>query len=157
MNNREIIIATDETIHQIVKEEIYKYGWKADLNHIDVSKVTDMNRLFSIQYKYDKLIHDLTKFNGNISQWNVSNVKFMYAMFSDSKFTKNLTNWKPYKADIDEMFDDCNAPIPYWHIKDLDERKLLIDNFVEKQKLNDKLNNKLNNDLSIKNKGVNKI
>ena len=41
------IKATDETIRQIVKDELDRLGHDADLNHIDVSEVTNMDGLFS--------------------------------------------------------------------------------------------------------------
>jgi len=61
-------------------------NWNADLNCIDTSLITDMSYLFSEE-------SGLNKFNGNISQWNVSNVKNMEAMFEKSKFNQDISNW----------------------------------------------------------------
>ena len=41
------IKATDKTIYNIVRDEIERLGLDADLNHIDVSEVMDMDSLFS--------------------------------------------------------------------------------------------------------------
>ena len=50
------VVATDENIKQLVKEGIRLYGDKANLNYIDVSRVTNMSNMFSN-----------SKFNGDIS------------------------------------------------------------------------------------------
>ena len=34
-----------------------------------------------------------SKFNGNISNWDVSNVEHMDAMFFNSKFNGDISNW----------------------------------------------------------------
>jgi len=34
-----------------------------------------------------------TKFNQNISKWNVSNISDMSWMFKNSKFNQNISNW----------------------------------------------------------------
>jgi surface protein len=34
-----------------------------------------------------------TKFNGNISNWNVQNVTGMYSMFSHTIFNSDISNW----------------------------------------------------------------
>ena len=84
---RERIIATDKTIKDIVEQEIEKYGLNADLNHIDVSNVTNMRKMFSY-----------SQFNGDISHWDVSNVTDMGKMFHYSQFNGDISNWKINKA-----------------------------------------------------------
>ena len=34
-----------------------------------------------------------SKFNGDISKWDVSNVQDMSAMFYDSNFNRDISNW----------------------------------------------------------------
>lgn len=60
------VTATNETIKDIVSEAISQKGYDVDLNYIDVSQVTNMKNLF-----YGKM------FNGDIRQWDVSNVTDM--------------------------------------------------------------------------------
>lgn len=72
-------------LEKIVYDLIKERGDEADLNDIDTSKITDMERLF-----------DDSNFDGNISNWDVSNVTNMNFMFSNSKFTgknSNLNKW----------------------------------------------------------------
>lgn len=45
---RKTIIATNNTLRDIVIQEIKKYGKNADLNHIDTSQVTNMRFVFLI-------------------------------------------------------------------------------------------------------------
>ena len=68
--NKDIIEANDDNIQDIVRNELSKLGPEADLNHIDVSKVTNMDSVFR-----------LSQFNGDISMWDVSNVRNMDHMF----------------------------------------------------------------------------
>ena len=70
---------------RIIKDRIREQGPKCDLNDIDVSRVTDMSGLFSS--------HGLDSFNGDISGWDVSNVKSMTSMFEGSKFTGDISQW----------------------------------------------------------------
>jgi surface protein len=74
--------STLEQLKALVKEEIAKQGPQADLNHIDVSNVTDMNGMFAE-----------SQFNGDISAWDVSNVKKMGGMFRDSQFNGDISAW----------------------------------------------------------------
>ena len=60
---------TKEELEKIIKERISKEGQNCDLNDIDVSLINDMSFLF-----YG------SNFNGNISNWNTSNVKDMFMM-----------------------------------------------------------------------------
>ena len=113
---QEKVIATDETVKDIVHGEINKVlkkmsDWELlrfshgnqsiDLNHIDVSRVTDMSGLFF------GIGRELANFNGNLSQWDVSNVRKMDYMFCNSKFNGDITNWNVSNVETMEfMFSD---------------------------------------------------
>ena len=57
---------TKEELKKIIEDRISKEGSNCNLNDIDTSLITDMSYLF-----FD------SKFNGDISNWDVSNVKDM--------------------------------------------------------------------------------
>src|SRR5690554_2411525 len=76
------IVVDDGNIKEIVRDEIKRLGNKADLNHIDVSDVTNMEGSFRG-----------LDFVGNISNWDVGNVKYMSWMFYDSSFNQDISNW----------------------------------------------------------------
>ena len=49
-----------------------------------------------------------SKFNGDISKWNVSKVEDMSGMFSRSKFNQDISNWKINKdCSNNDMFYGC--------------------------------------------------
>ncbi len=96
MEQREIIVATEDNFREIVEQEIKKYGNNADLNHIDVSKIRVMSYLFKN-----------SKFNGDISKWDVSNVVNMVKMFIGSQFNGDISNWDTTKVEVsNDMFED---------------------------------------------------
>ncbi len=66
-----------------IREEIKRQGSRADLNCIDTSAIRNMRELFS-KFK---------TFNGDISEWDVSNVKDMTEMFSHSRFSGDISGW----------------------------------------------------------------
>ena len=50
-----------------------------------------------------------SKFNGDISKWDVSNVSDMSDMFSVSKFSSDISKWDVSKVtDADNMFWRCS-------------------------------------------------
>ena len=66
-----------------IREEIKRQGYRADLNCIDTSAITNMRELFN-KFK---------SFDGDISKWDVSNVKDMTDMFRDSDFRGDISGW----------------------------------------------------------------
>ena len=102
-------------LQELVDNLIDKRGNKADLNDIDTSEITDMSLLFN----------GWKKFNGDISEWDVSNVKDMQWMFRDSKFTgKNgdISRWDVSNVEnISCMFfaSKFNGDISKWDVSNV--------------------------------------
>ena len=87
-----------EELKDIILQRIEAEGKEVNLNDIDVSKITDMSRLFE----------DLD-FNGDISEWNVSNVTDMGGMFYGcSKFNQDISHWDVSKVKtMNYIFSNC--------------------------------------------------
>ena len=119
-NVRERIIATNDTLNDIISQEIEKYGTSADLNHIDVSNVTSMIRVFSC-----------LKFNGDISKWDVSNVTNMCGMFENSNFNGDISKW-----DVSNVTNMClmfyyskfNGDISTWDVSNVTNMSSMFEN-----------------------------
>ena len=112
---------TKEELIEIIKVEVEKKGWNCSLNHIDVSKITDMSNLFSIN-PYEG--YNLDKFNGDISSWDVSNVTNMKGMFVGAKlFNQPIGDWDVSKVtNMNHMFHSAktfNQPIGDWDVSNL--------------------------------------
>lgn len=77
------IVANDyDHLTLLVREHMKQYSYSCDLNHIDVSQITDMKNLFAYSW-----------FTGEISQWDVSNVVDMSGMFGGSMFNGDISSW----------------------------------------------------------------
>ena len=79
------------------------------LNWLDVSAVTDMSAVF----------YWCAEYVGDISTWDVSNVKTMSHMFCDSDFNGNISNWDVSNVwDMSYMFmDSCfTGDISGWNV-----------------------------------------
>ena len=84
-------------------------GWDCQLNWIDVKGMKDLSKIFK-NTAFDGDISDwdvsececmdqmfcdswFTGKNGNIDKWNVSNVKSAKSMFQSSLFNQDISNW----------------------------------------------------------------
>src|SRR5690554_1400910 len=127
-----MIVVNNWDLRSVVHSEIKRLGNEADLNHIDVSGVTNMNNLFSDSiFNGDISNWDVSnvenmnwmfnnsQFNQDISKWDVSNVKNMWGMFSFSKFNQDISNWDVSNVeDMGAMFFNSkfNQDISNWNI-----------------------------------------
>lgn len=131
---KKIVAQNDDHLIRLIKKEMKRHGCQCNLNHIDVSKITNMAGLFID-----------SDFNGDVSGWDISHVDNMAAMFAGSKFSNDLSIWKPYNLRIDgTMFLNCPATIPYWFgIKDKEERAKKIDYYHSKIEMAEELDKDL--------------
>ena len=113
---------TYNELKQLVNKLIEERGKYADLNDIDTSEITDMKSLF---YR--------SKFNGDISNWDVSNVEDMCYMFCGASFTaKNgdLSNWDVSNVkDMEVMFykSKFNGNLSKWDVSNVKNMKGIFD------------------------------
>ena len=109
---------TKSELIEIIKAEVKKNGWECDLNHIDVSRITDMSYLFS-SHKVSGF--GLSDFNGDISEWDVSNVTNMRGMFLGAYlFNQHIMDWDVSNVtNMAGMFQHStsfNQPISNWDV-----------------------------------------
>jgi len=106
------IVVDDKNVKDVVEDEVKRLGDEADLNHIDVSGVTNMNNLFSDSF-----------FNGDISKWNVGNVENMNWMFRNSKFNGDISSWDVGNVkSVFRMFSNTpfNQDIGNWDVSNVE-------------------------------------
>lgn len=113
---------TKDQLIDMIYDEIMTNGHECSLNHIDVSQIIDMSGLFSTG--------QLSKFNGDISKWDVSRVIYMSAMFEASEFDGDISGWNVSNVeDMTYMFSDSvfDQDISKWKINpDCDTTDMFI-------------------------------
>ena len=111
-------------LEQIIDSRIASEGPECDLNDIDISKLDnlalaffrtnfdgdisewDVSNVTDIQGMFKESKY--TGKNGDISDWNVSNIIKMNETFNGSKFEGDLSKWTLNdKCDTYSIFDDC--------------------------------------------------
>ena len=86
---------TKDELKEIIIQRIKEDSPECDLNDIDVSMIFDMSYLFSANPNYQSSNEIFKDFNGDISRWNVSNVKNMGWMFWEcKKFNCDISDYK---------------------------------------------------------------
>lgn len=106
-----IIAQNKEHLLELIKAEMEIEGHFCDLNHIDVSNITDMSKLFMS-----------SGFNGKISHWDTSNVTTMNSMFMNSDFNGDISNWDVSNVtNMDWMFfgSNFNINISIWDVSEV--------------------------------------
>ena len=90
-----------DELKKMINEEIKEQGYGANLNHIDVSKITDFSELFW-----------RSEFNGDISKWDVSKVTDMSTMFEGAEsFNQDISGWNVSRVEnATDMFFNCPCP-----------------------------------------------
>ena len=135
-----IIINDKNHLKIIIKQEVSTNGNKCDLNHLDVSNVTNMNGMFRS-----------SKFNGDISKWNVSNVTEMNSMFIYSQFNGDISTWDVSNVtNMNFMFFNSkfNGDISSWNVSNVTDMSYMFSISQFNNNVDDwkpyKLNNKKN-------------
>lgn len=125
--------STRSSLQKIIQTVIEQRGVAADLNHIDVSKITNFSELF----RDTLFVGDVSKwnvaaaknmtgmfrgcpFNGDISNWNTGNVTSMFCMFAWSSFNGDISRWNVSSVrDMSSMFHDSdfNGDVSSWHVQ----------------------------------------
>jgi surface protein len=116
-------------LRAIIKERIKEDGPECDLNDIDVSKITNMSFLFSGLGGDNKIFK---YFNGDISMWNVSNVKDMRWTFDNcSEFNCDISKWNVSNVtNISGMFNGCtqfNQDLDSWNVSKVKDMTYAFD------------------------------
>ena len=108
-----------EELVDLIIYEIKTNGPTCSLNHIDVSNITDMSYLFlggTEEFWKDHPV--LSSFDGDISNWNVSNVENMEYMFCGSDFNEDISDWNVSNVtDMENMFtySPLENNLPIWY------------------------------------------
>lgn len=168
-SKRYVIKATDNTIKNIVKDELDRLGHDANLNHIDVSEVTNMRSVFDRNRKdfgwnthadinpdisewdvskvitMENMFWDCIKFNGDISEWITSNVKNTNSMFySCKKFNCDISKLDMGSVEsMSCMFQECkkfNQDLSCWDVSNVTNDWMTFKNCPIKEEYKPKFN-----------------
>ena len=129
--------ATDENIHELVREALDERGLDADLNYIDVSAVTDMTDLFAAEMKTNShknaLGEEYADLNPDISKWDVRNVKsFDHMFWMADKFDCDLSSWNVSSAvTMNYMFchaHSFNSDLSKWDVSNVAKMQGMFSN-----------------------------
>ena len=111
-----------DELMKLLDKLIKERGLEGDFNDIDTSNITDMSMLFTFSRQ---------NFNGDISNWDVSNVKDMHFMFADTKFAGDISKWDVSNVEnMNNMFYGCNdfdCDLNNWNVKNVKNMQYMFD------------------------------
>lgn len=98
-------------LRELINAEMAQFGAACDLNHIDVSGITE----------FDGVFRDCL-FNGDISRWDMSNARSAVSMFLRCPFNGDISNWNVEKLeDASHMFSEgpFNGDLSKWDVSSI--------------------------------------
>lgn len=132
-----------EHLRELVALAIKTHGVRADLNHIDVSGISNFEGLFKkSRFNGDISRWDMGRatstvdmffasaFKGDISGWNVERLRNANHMFHESKFNGDVSRWNPINLEsADFMFAQTpfSGDVSKWHLPFLDSCTNMFD------------------------------
>ena len=122
----------EQELETIIIDRIKNDGPTCDLNDIDVSKIKYM--IFLFDAKSNTIFNDykiFENFNGDISQWDVSNVENMNCMFwGCKKFNCDLSSWDVSNVKyMSSMFEGCkkfNQDLNSWNVSNVEYMRYMF-------------------------------
>lgn len=113
-----IQVSSTSELAKIIKSCIYTIGVNGNYNWIDTSMLDDTSWLFSS----DSNGYDISYFKGDISLWDMSNVKKANGMFCDSSFTGDVSKWDVSnlrEAAYMFAYTPVNFDVSKWNVSNL--------------------------------------
>ena len=115
-------------LSKLLETLIEERGNEGNFNDIDTSSITDMSGLFQ-----------MSDFNGDISNWDVSNVTVMRFMFLGTKnFNQDMSSWDVSNVrDIYGMFNAAtsfNQDLSSWDVSNVTNMKYWLEGSPIKDK-----------------------
>lgn len=122
------------TIHWYILDEEECVIMNNTPNEWDISEIKDMSYVFSgeivyLAHIYGKRYLDNTKFNGDISRWDVSGVDNMHGMFHGSEFNGDISKWDVSSVkSMEHMFNksEFNGDISRWDVSNVERMHRLF-------------------------------
>lgn len=123
-------VKSKDDLETIINGIFNSYSY-ISLNWIDTSDLTDLSFVFARN----------DKFNGDISEWDTSNVTNMMGMFTDSVFNGDISKWNTSNVEnMEAMFDGnkkFNRDISKWNVSKVTSMHSMFRNTIFNQNISE--------------------